>query len=136
MQAESPTPTLAPRPPDGWWMGHARYRRYVMFAATGFVLAAVNVLLLVGIRALATSAAAWQAYLAFLARPVGVAIVVALLAGTLFFAVRWLRVGQKVAALELGPLPAPSMTLLLIANFAGFVTISLVLLVLLSGVVV
>ncbi len=136
MQDESPTPTLPARMPDGWWLGHARYRRYVLFTMTGFVLAAVNVLLLVGFRALATSFAAWEAYLAFLAGPVGVVIVVALLVGTLFFAFRFLRVGQKVGAVALGPLPAPSMTLLLIVNFAGFVTISGVLIVILSGLVV
>lgn len=136
MQAESPTPTLPPRLPDGWWTGHTRYRNYVLFALTGLVLAGVNVLLLAGISALATSVAAWESYLAFLGGPLGVLIVLVLLVGTLFFAVRWLRVGKKIPAMELGPLPAPSMTVVLIANFAGFVTVSLVLLALLSGVVV
>jgi fumarate reductase subunit C len=127
---------LPARAPDGWWTGHARYRSYVLFAMTGFVLTAVNVLLLVGIRALATSFAAWEAYLSFLGGPLGVLIVVALLVGTLFFAFRFLRVGKKIAAVAIGPMPALSMTVALILNFAGFVIISLVLIVILSGVVV
>ena len=130
------TPMLPAREPDGWWMGHTRYRNYVLFAASGFVLLAVNVVLLLGIRALATGVDAWRAYLGALGSLLGLPLVLFLLVGTTFFSLRWLWLGQKVPAQKLGPLPAPSMTLILIANFAALATVSLLLLALLSGLVV
>ena len=134
--AASPTRTLPARVPDGWWREHPRYRRYVLFAATGFVLIGVNLLLLAGVAALSTSVAAWQGYLEVLASLPGLVVVAALLVGTWFFALRWLRVGAKIPAVRLGPLPAPSMGLILIGHYAGFVSLTLLILLLLSGVVI
>ena len=134
--ASSPTRTLPARVPDGWWREHPRYRTYVLFAATGFVLIGVNLLLLAGISALSTNVAAWQGYLETLGSLPGLVLVGALLIGTLFFALRWLRVGAKIPAVRLGPLPAPSVELILIGHYAGFVSLTLVILLLLSGVVI
>lgn len=130
------TPTLAPRIPDGWWTGHARYRSYVAFAGTGLVLIAVNLLLLLGLRALATSAAAWANYLAFLRSPPGLTITIALLVGTLYFALRWLRVGAKIPGALLGSIQNQSAPALMAAHYAGFLTVSLLVIVLLSGIVI
>ncbi len=132
----SRTPTLAPRTPDGWWTGHRRYRRYVLFAGTGIVLVAVNVLLLGAVRALGQGAADWIAYLGFLRSAAGLVITLALLVGTVFFALRWLRVGAKIPGVLLGHLQNQTVPLILVAHFAGFVTITLVVIVLLSGIVV
>jgi fumarate reductase subunit C len=134
--AASPTRTLPARVPDGWWREHPRYRSYVLFAATGFVLIGVNLLLLAGVAALSTSVAAWQGYLEVLASLPGLVVVAALLVGTWFFALRWLRVGAKIPAVRIGPLPAPSMGLILIGHYAGFVSLTLLILLLLSGVVI
>ncbi len=134
--ATSSTRTLAARVPDGWWMGHARYRRYVMFAGTGMVLALVNCLLLVGLSALGSGFAGWESYQGFLGSPPGLLLVVLLLGGTVFFSLRWLRVGAKIPSVRLGVIPAPSTGMVLIAHYAGLVTITLVVLAVLSGVVV
>ena len=136
MTRDTSTATLPARLPDGWWTGHRRYRSYMLFTATGIVLVAVNVVLLLAIRALAAGAQAWASYLAALGSPPGLLVTIALLLGTLFFAVRWLRVGAKIPGALLGPLQGSTVPLILAAHFAGFVTISLVVLVLLSGVVV
>ena len=136
MSQPEPTRTLPARIPDGWWREHPRYRTYVLFAGTGMVLVLVNVLLLAGIAALTSGVAAWQTYLAVLGSIPGLLGVVLLLVGTLFFALRWLRVGAKIPSVRLGPLPAPGMPLLLVLHFAGFITVSLLLLVILSGVVI
>jgi fumarate reductase subunit C len=117
-------------------MGHTRYRHYVMFAATGVVLVLDCLLLLAGVRALSTSVAAWQSYLSALASPLGLIFVVLMLVGTLFFALRWLRVGAKIPGVLLGNLQSTTMPLILVGHFAGFITITLVLIVLLSGIVV
>jgi fumarate reductase subunit C len=132
----SSTRTLPARKPDGWWREHPRYRSYVLFAATGFALIGVNLLLLAGVSALSPSVGAWQRYLEVLGSLPGLVLVAVLLVGTWFFALRWLRVGAKIPAVRLGPLPAASMGLILVAHYAGFVTLTLLILVLLSGVVI
>jgi fumarate reductase subunit C len=132
----SPTRTLPARTPDGWWAAHPRYRTYVLFAATGIVLVLVNTLLLLGVHALATGVAAWESYLASLASIPGGIVVIALLVGTLFFALRWLRVGSKIPGVLLGNLQSSSIPLIMVGHFTGFVTITLVVILLLSGVVV
>ena len=136
MSHASPTRTLPRRMPDGFWMQHTRYRNYVLFAATGLVLALVNVVLLLGVRALATSVAAWESYLAVLGSIPGVLFVLLLLLGTVYFALRFTYVGRKIPGVKLGPMPAVGMTVALVLNMSGLVTVWLVVLVLLSGVVV
>ena len=130
-----PTPTAPARPPDGWWTGHPRYRNYVFFSASGVVLSAACVVLLFGVHALATGHAAWQAYLANLGSVPGQILCWPLLLGTLFFAVRWLRVGVKIPQVPLGPLPAPPAAALWAAHFGGLLALSALLLLILSGVI-
>jgi fumarate reductase subunit C len=131
----SPTRTAAARVPDGWWTGHAGYRNYVLFAASGAVLAVVCVVLLYGIRAIGQGSAAWEAYLGALASVPGASVSAFLLLGTVLFAVRWLRIGAKIPVVRLGPLPAPPMPVIVLAHFGGLVTLSAIILVLLSGMV-
>lgn len=135
-QSTSPTRTLAARPPDGFPMSQPRYRSYVLFGATGFVLAIVNLVLLCGLRALASGIPAWQNYLASLGSGVGLVLTAFLLLGTCFFAIRWLRVGAKIPAVRIGSLPAPSVPLVMVGHFAGFVAVTLGLVIALSGLLV
>ena len=132
----SSTPTLAAREPDGWWTGHKRYRNYVLFAATGIVLTVVNILILAGVAAADSGAAAWGRFLGALGSPIGLPVSAFLLFATLFFAIRYLRVGAKIPAVRLGPVPAPNMTLVLVLQFAGFATITLAVIAALSGLIV
>lgn len=131
----SATPMLPARAPDGWWMSHPRYRTYVLFSMTGLVLAAVNVLLLFAVSALASGIDAWRGFLGAMGSPPGLLLGVVLLVGTLFFAVRFARVGAKPLSVRLGPVPAIHTTVILIAQVGGLVTGTLVLLVLLSGAI-
>lgn len=101
----SPTPTAPARMPDGWWLGHPRYRRYMLFAATGIALALASAILVRGIARIGEGAAAWQSYLDYLGGPILVLNVI-LLVGICFFALRFLRLGLKVFSVPIGPLPA------------------------------
>ncbi len=92
--------------------------------------------LVVGLSALGSGFAGWESYQGFLGSPPGLLLVVLLLAGTVFFSLRWLRVGAKIPSVRLGVIPAPSTGMVLIAHYAGLVTITLVVLAVLSGVVV
>lgn len=130
-----PAEMLPPRLPDGWWSGHARYRRYVLFAATGGVLWLGALVVVAGIVALGQGVQAWQAYLANLGSAVGVLLMGMILLGTLFFAIRWLRVGVKVATVEIGPVPAPPAPLLFALHYGGLVALTGLLLLILAGVI-
>jgi fumarate reductase subunit C len=134
--APSPTRTLPARPPDGFWRHHRHYFWYVLFAGTGFVLSVICLLLLIGLHALAGGISAWQTYLAVLRSPPLVAIDLFLLSGLLYFAIRFLWVGVKIPTVRLGSVPAPPAGLVCTAHFAGFIALTLVLLILFSGVVV
>lgn len=130
-----PTRMAPPRPPDGWWAGHPRYRSYVLFAATGAVLAVGCIVLLFGIHALGQGRAAWEQYLAALGSPAGTGLASLLLIGTLFFSLRWLRVGVKIPQVALGPLPAPPAAAIGFLHFAGLLGLTTLLLLILSGVI-
>ena len=137
MSAPAPRTRVAPaRVPDGWWTGHPRYRVYVLFAATGGVLAAAAAVLLAGVRALATGSAAWVAYQAALGSLFVLPLSLLLLVGILFFSLRWLRVGATIPVVRLGPLPAPPLRAIAVAHFAGLLLLSAVILIVLSGVIV
>ena len=128
------TRTAPARMPDGWWTGHPRYRSYVLFAGTGLVLVPVCVVLLLGVQALGNGYDAWLGYQAALASVPGLLLSSVLMIGTLFFAFRWLRVGAKIPGVKLGPIPAPGVGLILVGHFAGFVTLTALLLLILGGV--
>ena len=132
---DAPTRTAPARLPDGWWTGHPRYRNYVFFAASGGVLSSACVVLLFGIRALGQGHAAWQSYLAQLGSLPGQLICWFLLLGTLFFSLRWLRVGVKIPLVRLGLLPAPPAPVIWVAHFAGLFTFTALLLLILGGVI-
>jgi fumarate reductase subunit C len=130
-----PTPTAAPRAPGGFWLAHSRYRSYVLFAASGLVLAIDCLILLRGVQALAGGVSAWQAYLAALATPGGIVATWLLLVSTLLFALRWLRVGAKIPPLPLGLLFSLPTAFFLVGQYAAFAALSALLLLILSGVI-
>jgi fumarate reductase subunit C len=128
------TPVAPARVPDGWWWRHPRYRNYVLFAATGLVLAIGAATVVRAVQVLAQGAQAWDSYLANLG---GVAAVIngLLVVAMLFFAVRFLRVGTKVNAVPIGPLPAFPEPVWLVLQGAGLVTGWALVLLILWGVI-
>jgi fumarate reductase subunit C len=130
-----PTPTAPARPPAGFWLEHPRYRRYVLFGGTGLVLAIDALIVLRGVRALGEGIAAWEAYLAALGSPIGIAICWLLFLTTLFFSIRWLRVGAKIP-----PVPIPFLfslppAVFLVGHYATLAVLSALLLLILAGVI-
>ncbi|MFQ5515357.1 MAG: hypothetical protein ACE5FG_13110 [Myxococcota bacterium] len=131
----SRTRTAPALPPDGFWLEHPNYRRYVLFAASGLVLSAVCIEILTVLRALGAGAAAWQSCLELLASPPALLLNVLLLLGTVLYSIRWLRVGTKIPLVRIGPLPAPPLAAIYVAHFAGLVVVSLLVVVVLSGAI-
>jgi fumarate reductase subunit C len=133
--SEPRTPLAPPSPPEGFWTGHPRYRSYVLFAATGVALWIAVLVLLAGVRALAQGVAAWEAYLAALASPPGVAAMVVLLVAASFMSLRWLRVGAKVATVDLGPFPGPGRGVVLVLHYSGLLLLTALALLVVGGVI-
>lgn len=131
----SPTRTSPARAPDGFPFSQSRYRWYMLFGATGVVLALDALILLRAVHVLARGPAAWDGFVASFASPLGMIVAVGLIVGTLFFSFRWLRVGVKVPTVRIGGLPAPPEPLVLIAHFAGLVVFTALALLLLGGII-
>jgi fumarate reductase subunit C len=130
-----PTRTAPPRPPEGFWLAHPRYRAYVLFAGSGLTLWLGALILVRGLFALGEGVAAWDAYLAALASPAGVVAMVVILVAAIFFALRWLWIGVKVATVDLGPIPAPPAPLVFVAHYAGLATLTALVLLVAAGVI-
>ena len=130
----SRTPTAPARRPDGWWWAHPRYRSYVLFAATGFVLVIAALMLLRAVTVLGEGAAAWNAFLDGLGGPTLV-LNALFWVGIVFFAVRFLRVGTKVNAVPIGPLPALPEPVWLAVSVGGLVAASALILLIMWGVI-
>jgi fumarate reductase subunit C len=120
--------------PDGWFLGHPRYRSYVLFAATGIALAIAAAILLRGIAVLGEGARAWQGFLESLGGPILVLNVV-LFIGICFFALRFLRLGLKVFSVPIGPLPAFPPAVWLVLQGAPLVLGAALILLIMWGVI-
>ena len=116
-------------------MQHARYRNYVLFDVSALPRWLGVIVLVEGLFALAGGVATWEAYLAVLRSPLGVALSLVVLAATLFFSLRWLRVGVKVATVDLGPVPALPGPVVLVAHYAGLVALTGLVLLVAAGVI-
>ena len=133
--AAPPTPVLPARLADGWWTGHARYRNYMIFTATGLVIAAADVLLLLAFRALGRGVEAWRGFLGVLGSPPGLLLGAVLFVGVVYFSQRFARVGAKPLSVKVGPLPAIHPTVILVVQVGGVVAVFALLMVLLSGAI-
>jgi fumarate reductase subunit C len=130
-----PTRSAPARAPEGFFLGHRRYLTYVLFAATGLTLWLGALILLRGVFALGQGVSAWNAYLDALGSPAGVLAVVVILASNVFFALRFLWIGVKVATVDLGPIPAPPAPAVFVAHYAGLVVLTALVLLVASGVI-
>jgi len=101
------TPTAPARPPAGFPVGFYRYRNYVLFAATSVFMGLGCVGLLEALHALGKGEAAWNEYLAEMAKPHNLALSTVVLGFTLYFVIRFAWVGRKIAAGRIGPIPKP-----------------------------
>ncbi|ORT51924.1 fumarate reductase [Vibrio sp. qd031] len=69
-----------------WWNNHPFYRMYMLREATVLPLILFTLFLTAGLASLVKGADSWEAWLAFMANPVVIAINIVALAGSLFHA--------------------------------------------------
>ena len=99
------TPMAPPLPPQGFPLGYARYRNYVLFACTSIFMFIGAAVLLLGVRALANGPEAWARYLDGLGQPVALVLSAVVLAFSLYFVIRWSWIGRKIGVGRVGPVP-------------------------------
>jgi fumarate reductase subunit C len=131
----SPTRVAPPRPPDGFGFGHPRYRGYLLFGATGLFLVIDALIVLRAAQALGEGPVAWASFLAAFATPVGLVASVVLVGITLYFSIRWLRVGVKVATVRIGFMPAAPTPAVLVGHYVALVALTGLVLLLLGGII-
>jgi fumarate reductase subunit C len=107
----------------------------MLFAGTGLVLAVDALLLLEAVGALAGGPEAWAALLESSRSATGLGAGLFLLLGTLFFSVRWLRVGVKVPTVRIGVIPEPPAPLVYFAHFGALALCTALVLLVLGGVI-
>jgi fumarate reductase subunit C len=100
------------RPMDGWWRGNPYYVRYMIMEATSVIVALYALILLVGVWRLSQGAAAYEAWLAALRRPLAVALHMLMLLAMSYHAYTWWKVLPKtLPLLHLGGRPVPGLLL-------------------------
>ncbi len=135
MSRPAPTRTAPARPPDGFFLEHPRYRLYMLFTATGLVVALDALILLRAAKSLGEGPEAWASFQQVFQSGIGISYAFILFMATLFFAIRFLFLGVPVFTVRIGALPAPPARLVLVGQFAGFIGGSALVLLILSGVI-
>ena len=129
------TPMAPPLPPQGFPLGHARYRTYILFACTSIFMFIGAAVLLLGVRALANGPDAWARYLAALGQPAALVLSLIVLAFSVYFVIRWSWIGRKIGVGRVGPIPRNPlpMPVIGIAPIAVFAVVWVIVLMVLGG---
>ena len=135
MSGPAPTRTAPARPPDGFFLEHPGYRLYMLFSATGLIVALDALILLHATSSLGEGPEAWASFQQVFQSAIGITYAFILFTATLFFAVRFLWVGVRVFTVRIGALPAPPAALVLVGQFAGLIGGSALVLLILAGVI-
>ena len=130
----SPSGAQPPGLPDGFFLGDADYRSYVLFAATAIILTLDALIVLRATQVLLSGRSLlWVQFLETFRPPLGIVISTIVLFCTLFFSARWLRNDPKVPTLRHAVAPASTGGLALILQFGVLALVSVGVLLVLGG---
>jgi len=82
---------------QGWWLKNTFYKKYMIREATSIFAAIYALILLEGLMALASSATAWNDWLAAMRNPLVVVFHLLILAAAVYHTITWFAVAPKVA---------------------------------------
>ncbi len=126
-----PTRTAPPTRPDGYPWGRARYRSYVMYAATSVLFLLEGLILLRGVRALGAGNQAWTGFVQDLSHPVYIGWHALMLVVTLGFGARtYFKLFVKT---QPPTLPLPPLELIPPAIGAAWLAVTVALVAILGG---
>ena len=116
----------------GWWLKQPRYIRYMMRELSAAFIGSYVVILIVGLWQLSRGEAAYQAFLAAVEGPAGLAFAVIVLVFAIYHTYTWFQVTPKAMPLKLGDKPVPG-ALIVAAHWFGFGVVSVVMWLLVGG---
>ncbi len=111
-----------------WWKDHPFYRFYMVREATVLPLILFTLFLTVGLGSLGKGPEAWQTWLDFMANPLGIAINLVALAGSLFHAQTFFSMMPQVVPIRLGG-KLVDKKIIVLAQWAAGAFISLIVLI-------
>ena len=110
-----------------WWLGQRRYAVYMARELTSLFVGFYCALLVLGLWRVAQGAAAWEAFLAALSSPLGVAFQVVCLAFAAFHSVTWFALTPKAMPLMLRGELVPAKTIVGL-HYGAWAVVSLIVL--------
>ncbi|NQV55411.1 MAG: fumarate reductase subunit C [Rhodospirillales bacterium] len=116
-------PYVRPFPRYSWWLTKARYVRYMTREITSLFIAAYTGLLVIGLGTLADGKGAWDAYLAALQSPMGVAFHAVAFAFAVYHSATWFNVTPKAMPIEIAGKRLPDIAIIG-AHYAVWVVVS------------
>ncbi len=125
-------PYTKPFPRFTWWLAQARYLRYMAREITSLFIGAYSGLLVIGLWQLNAGKAAWDAYLAAVQSPLGVAFYVITFAFALYHTGTWFNVTPKAMPIEIAG-KRLSGCIIIGTHYAGWAVVSIVLFLLVGG---
>lgn len=128
----SPRPYIRPMAPATWWLGQGRYRRYMAREVTCLAIGVYCAMLIVGLIRLVEGRAAFEAFVAAMHSPVGLAFHCVALVAALYHATTWFNVTPKAMAIRIGDAAVPAMVIVG-GHYAIWAVVSVALLLLIGG---
>jgi fumarate reductase subunit C len=110
--------------PTRWYFAHPRYLKYMSREATCLGIGALALLMVCALERLAEGRAAWDAFVAALASPWMVVILVIVLVLALHNATSWFRVAPKAMPVQVGERFLPPWVVI-VAHYAAWLGVSL-----------
>ena len=116
----------------GWWLAQPRYIRYMLREISALFIGLYAIVLVVGLFQLSRGEAAYEAYLAAVEGPVGLAFAVVAMLFAIYHTYTWFQVTPKAMPLVLGGKRVPG-AFIVAAHWFGFFAISVALSLLVGG---
>jgi fumarate reductase subunit C len=108
-----------------WWTRRISYIRFILRELTSLTVAFFAIVFLFLIRALSNGPEAYAAYLEALRSPVMIVLHIIAFAGLIFHSITWFNLAPKAMVIKVGKNRVPG-TLIVLANYAGWIVISIV----------
>ena len=106
-----------------WWLGDWKYLRFILRELSSLAVAWFVLLTLLGVRAMAQSAAAYAAYLEWMRHPLLVALNVVSFFFLVFHTITWFQAAPQAMAVRIGGRRVPDW-MLAVPNYAAWLVIS------------
>ncbi len=121
-------PYVRPVSPTTWWLGHARFRNYMLREVTCVAIFLYTIMLVFGLWRLSQGEAAWSGFVGWLGSPLSIVFHLIVLALTVVHSVTWFNVTPKAMPISIREERVPGPTIIA-AHYIGWGLASAVILI-------